>query len=71
MNELYPHGYMHTVNPNTPTLFVAAGVVLSALTVLSAVSSAKVDDTVMLFLYSLGCFALGTIVQLTIWNQAV
>jgi len=61
---------MHSVNPNTPSLFVAAGVVLSGLTALSAVSSAKMDDTAILFLYSLGCFALGAIVQLTIWNQA-
>ena len=69
MYELYPHGYAHAVNPNTPYLFVAGGIGLSALTVLSLVSSAKMEDTMILFLYTLGCFGLGVITQLVTWEN--
>ena len=69
MYELYPHGHLYGMNPGTPYLFTVAGLGMLSITVLSIVSSAKVDDTVTLFLYSLGCFVLAVILQLAVWNN--
>lgn len=66
MYELYPH--VPIVNPNHPAILFYSGFGLMGITLLTAFTTDNTDDTIMLFIYSLGCFAIGTVLQLTLWT---